>query len=441
MLIAAVFLTLAVKLFIFYLSCPEMPYNELEGGDSYIKMGELWIENGQHAWVLHPPLYPYIAKNFILAFGHNAVVVAMVVLQGLLSTGIVVIGYLIAKQMTSNRQAQQVASTAAVLIALNPLINIYSFEIRTEIVYTFLLASSLIATVYLLIKTDIKFKNLFLLASVIGTSLGLAHLTRSTGYIIAAAAVIIIFFNSKSSLIKRFSAVLIIIFFYNLVLFPWNLHMYHRYGVYKSSNTDDYNFAALLIANAKGMKEGTGSGHDYRRWKEQLIAASVYYPSNDNSFLTYEEYGGRFADTAKMRNIALKWAFENPLSVAKAIEQGLVTELVGPGASSWERIAKTRNTTPLAAWRILVLLFSIFGIYAYWKQSKGQPQYRCVFFLLLAVVLIHVGIGSFSGYSRRVVPILPYLDIFCAFGLICLAKLLKNNKIANSRHSEPKRQN
>ncbi len=174
------------------------------------------VQRGEYAYTpgkstsMRPPLYPtFVAGVYAVAGAENFQAVRLT--QILLSLLTVVIVYRLAREMFDRTASVAAAATCAAYPSLWG----HSYLLLTEVLFTFLLCSSL-----LFIVRFLRTRRLVEIAGA-GLLLGLASLTRSAMFFFPPAMILLLLCNRQLSWGRRFAAAAVFVTAFSGAVGPW----------------------------------------------------------------------------------------------------------------------------------------------------------------------------------------------------------------------------
>jgi len=356
------------------------------------------------------PLYPLFIAGTYKIFGEKNRY-ALVILQILLSALTILIIYLIAQQLWS----QKVALIASLLMALEPLTTLYSQIVLSETLFTFFLVSSLLAFIRFIKTTQFRW------ALLLGILLTATTMIRPISYYLVFAIILGIgIFKQRISLSWSqvlISALLILIPFLS-VTSAWKARNENLTGVYV---LNDAMSETLLYYKAKGVLIIQKS-LSYEEAQQEILER---LPSNIKTPKEQVAAESKLAKEIILGDIA---------SYLKLTLQGLKAIIIGPGLTSQALFydnkdkGKAENSSTgykvwyllLIAYGIAFMLFSyLLSAYGFFRSIQGAtPQSSVIHLMMLGVVayFILISTGHIATDSRMRVPIIPIFVLYASYG-------------------------
>ncbi len=318
-----------------------------------------------------PPLYPlFLALSYWLG-GANTL--SYFIGQIILGALTVLFIYLLARQIFNKK----VAALAGIAVAFYPDLIFWTYKIRTETLFIFLLVFGF----WLFFKGNLH-KNL-LLTFLAAVTFGLACLTRITLIPFIPLLFLWQIFSSwkidrKKALGVAFLTILII----GLVLFPWCLRNYLVFGKFTPFTDESYGFFSQ-----NDPKNYSETEYYYRSYNSLFTRALGFIKDQPKEYLL---------DSAK-RFITFWSPYTAPMEKAAKVYKSL----------TWLVIF------PLAFW----------GLFSALKKRWAKSNLLIIFIFFYA--LLHSTAGHVdSGLTDRY-PIQPFVCIFAAYGLWLIYEKLK----------------
>lgn len=334
------------------------------------------------------PLYVLFLSGFFSLFGENFLLIRL--FQSFLDAITGVLTYFLGLRITENRR---LGLFAGFIVAFYPDLILHTGTLMTEPLYTFLL------TLFLLFWTVAQNRGLRSWWMLTGLMMGLTYLTRTIliGYIPMA-----LLWEWKRSFPNWCSALrstILLIVAAIMVCLPWMIRNFSAYGT--------------LFPPSHQVALGFWGGNNPQ--------ANGYWLINPGT-PEQNAYMARLSVPEKRKyeiEQALGWIKENPGDYLKlvCIKISRLFSLKPDGAFKGNFYGKYSEAlipvfTKAILW-ILVLLGMIYS-FSSW-QRLGLLYALCISHLLITIV--------FFAYARYLVPLVPALAVFAAYGLNGLVQL------------------
>jgi 4-amino-4-deoxy-L-arabinose transferase-like glycosyltransferase len=363
--------------------------------DMAYHMSQVWrYEDNGFPTAYWPIGYPLFLAVIYWMFGHSYFAVELA--NVILSLGICLFGYLVAKRLTKPVAAR----LTLVILAFFPSQIFFTNVFASEILFTFLL----ILIIHLSLKT--KDGSPIYIPVVLGLLLGCLMLVKAVALLLP---MVIIFFFVKSKrkprLIFRDTVIVVAVAF--LTLFPWLLRNKETFGVFTLATSGGVN---LYIGN---------NPHSSGGWvwhKDHPFGVFTGPNEVENDKLGYR--------------LATEYIAEDPLGfLIRGIKKEffLFATDFSAMAKELELVVQSNRVDKFVVFSILgqvyyffVLIFSVGGLILFLRhRSSVEPG----FFLLWGILIYWMGIHFvFLGVDRYHFPLVPILSIFAS---VCLVFLIK----------------
>ncbi len=350
------------------------------------------------------PVYPLFISSCYLIAGKTIWFVLLV------QIAISILTLLVVYKLVLEFFSRKVALITILLLSLDYHQAESVVTLLTEILFSFILVLS----IYFL-AVGFRRKQTSLYMAISGSLLGLATLTRPITILFPAAAIAFIITynflsnkNAGSKIIIKSSAIFSFYYILSFFLFisPW---IYRNYSMYKEpslSSITGYNLLFYNVALTEAARTGNSleSTQDYfKRQVYNLGADTTDFYSFKNSKID--------------SRIAIKYIKNNFIPVCKTQLIGMVNLFY-----SFDKFSRIGKLSGLARYRMtgfliyygILYLLSIGGIALLIKNKN----YIYILFLLL-IFYFDVITGA-VGDQRYAVPIMPFVYIFCATGILFL---------------------
>lgn len=360
-------------------------------------MSQVWRyeENGLPT-AYWPIGYPLFLAIIYWIFGHHYFVVEFI--NVLLSIGICIFTYFIAKRLVSPVSAR----LTLVILALFPSQIFFVNVLASEIIFTLLL----VLVIYLLLKRE-NHSSVYL-PLIAGVLLGLMTLVRAMALLLP---LLIVFFYFKSKwrrgLILRDAILTILVAF--LTLFPWMLRNKRTLGAFTVSTSGGIN---LYIGNSP-----ISSGNWV--WQKENPFKDLSAPNEvENDKLGYK--------------LATRFILDDPSGFFwRGIKKEIylfVTDFAAL-AKELDLAAQSKRVDKFVVFNIvgqvyylIVLIFSAGGLFL---SLKGRREKKPGFYLLWGILIYWMGVHFiFFGIDRFHFPLVPILSVFASGFLVSQLKPL-----------------
>jgi len=353
-----------------------------------------------------PPGLPFILALVYSVFGHSYT--AARVLMALLGALTCLLAFRTAEKLFGER----VATLAGWILALYPIFIAHHALLLTETPFTFLLAGATMFWVYGASRGnawDFAISGLFL---------GLATLTRPVTLVFPGVLLVLLLLSNRALLGKwlLFTAVFL------AVLAPWSARNYRLWGMLKPCSVGT-GFGFYLTGNmASGLSwDESMAKYLEKFWQHQ--EPMVFTPGRSPSLdlerqLQAEGSAMMKAHPGNVLKIALKrlppfWitSHSSVLGVDKSLREYYTARDFFPIAV---RLA-------LLGFHALMLLLAAAGIFFTIKNWRETAP-------LIALLVLFTGHVAFDFVPRYHLPVIPYLFIFSAAGLLGLMERYSRKK-------------
>ena len=344
---------------------------------------------------IRPPIYPFFLSFIYLIFGHNYTIVR--VFQAILSALTCVVSYYIAKEIFN----EKIAKISAWLLALYPVLIIYTGLLLSETLFTFLLVVSIFLFIQWLRETKIAY---FVGC---GIFLGLATLTRPVTILIPFIILLLILIIRKKNYLQWFAFLIV----FMLTILPWSIRNYRLFGIIEPCSVGPG--GGLFISGSMA------SGLTLTESLEKRDMLTENY-SEPKTFIPKKSPDVECEKKLKQEGIQLIRAnFKSYiLLLIKRLPRFWWTShssVFGVDKSISEYLSE-KNYFFIFIRLGLLLLHGIFLIFAFigiilskeiWKNS-----------LILVLLLIYfTGHITFEFIPRYHLPVIPFLFVFTAVGI------------------------
>jgi len=350
-----------------------------------------FVDRTGKAELFRTPGYP-----LLLAAGSTHPVVVALVSQLLMTAGIVVLTFLLARRMLDD---DRIAVVCAFVVALEPTMLTWSLKVMPET----LLTLALVAFAYAALRAFDTRETRWIVAAAFALSLA--------AYVKPIAWPLVILLCALSLLRWRMAAIFILTC--ALLLVPWHVRNARRAG---------YPGFSTLIARAAYIS----AGGSILAQREHRPYAEIHEELVDRAGVRHSE-----GDPSQYGRQGLTLLASDPLGYTKTHVKGMLRTLFDPGATEYLRLFRlygdgpppsfaaqgiggVARQYPLAFWLSVGLAVVLAPLVL--LPVVGLWRGRSVGYLLLAVVvayLITAG-GGVPGYSRFRAPAVPLLVVMSA---------------------------
>lgn len=345
-----------------------------------------------------PPGLPFMLAAVYSVFGHSHT--AGRLLLALLGALTVILTFRTAEKLFGERAA----ALAGWTLALYPIFIVHPAFLLTETPYTFLLAGAMLFWVY-----GVSRKN-FLDFALAGLFLGLATLTRPVTLVFPAVLLLFSVIFNRGLLLKW----LLFLAVFLAVLAPWSARNYRLWGTLKPCSVGT-GFGFYLTGNmAAGLSWDESFGKYVEKFKE--------YPE-PTAFTPGDHPALRLEQALQTEGNALLRA--HPWEAVKIAFKRLPpfwitshSSVLGVDKSLHEYYLE-REFFPiiirfaLLGFHALMLLLAAAGMALNWKNWRETAP-------LIALLAFFTGHVAFDFVPRYHLPVIPYVFIFAAAGLLGL---------------------
>jgi len=363
--------------------------------------------------VRRAPGYPLFLAGIYSIFGTG--LMAVYIIQALLSALTCVMTYLIAKNVYDNDRELILLPTW--LMVLYPVFYAYSLLVLTEILFTFLLAVSVL---FLLKQNNEK---LFANNLMSGFFLGLSALVRPT-VILLPVVIVVVYILFRYMEIKKINFLWdiknillcsIYIIAFAIVIFPWMFRNYKVSGRFSMASIGlGYGlYTSGRMAEEKGLND-TQALEEYSNIREDYFARN-----NRNSPVAdfeFEEYMSRRGLEIIKKNFR-----SYVLLVVKRLPRFWITShssVFGVDKPISEYLSNKRYLPVVFRLSLLLIHFlfvfaALVGGILLLRSLVGVKSHLAVFYLV-AIVIYFTGHIFFDPCPRYYLPVMPYVFILGA---------------------------
>jgi 4-amino-4-deoxy-L-arabinose transferase-like glycosyltransferase len=385
------------------------------------------------------PGYPlFIGFSFLLSGAREwSILLLQMILDSLISVFIFFSVLVLFKNISA-------AFFAGVIYSIHPHQLLYTTQILSEILFTFLLFTSII---FLLFFLNNERKSVLALS---GVSLGMATLTRpiSFYFFIPVLFILFLFLKKRAKKIFVYGPLFLLSFF--LILTPWYIRNYLTFKSVFLSTIGNWNIgyynAGFVVASKENINLQDAQVKIESEIKERYdISDEVYaYASDDPEICKkISSYGfgvirrnpGRYlllhsagvihfflpSEYASLYKVFSSAGLESAKSARAIGKDILVGSIKGRILSSFskfinERLAKfpvwfSVVWVAISAFQLLIYFFAVIGLRHFWKQR------RILFFLFLITILYFAVLPGPVGDPRFRVPVEPIFAFIAGVGM------------------------
>lgn len=404
----------------------------------YQKIGENIMNYHEFSYVpgmpttFRPPLYPAFLAGIYLVTGAHPNAVRIV--QILLSLGIIVILFYLARMLFDRR----VAVIAALIFAIYPTFAFFTHLILTEVLFTFFLLLFIYLFVPFLRNDTDHFHEgagksrqgvdrggwSILLA---GLVLGLGALTRSILYPILFICICALLLAGRGAFIRRVKWAALITLGFVIIVGPWTLR---NYALYKH---------VVVVDTMGGLNMYLGN---YEHTPLNRAWAAIDLTGDKSWRFGHEEELSRLNDAQKAAwasGKALEFIRGHKLLTVKrdiikaANFWGLEREVIGPIINGdWPQLGSKLSLLTITFFVFLiyclVAVFSVPAIMAHLRLKNREILF------LLVLIAAFMGMHSLTfGHSRYHLPLMPLLGMFASWTVLNLKTVWENRKTWRQR--------
>ena len=369
---------------------------------SYLKLadrlasGKGFVDQWTLPEMFRTPGYPLLLSAGS-AVGHP--VLFALVLQSLMSAGIIALTYSIVRRLTGD---ERLAGICALVVAIEPTMLTWSMRVMPETALTLCLVAFAYAALRVL--EDARWKWIVLAAMMLCAAAYMKPIAYPLAFIICIASFI------------RPRAALLFVLVCVALLIPW-IARNHRAG---------YTGFSTLMARAIYVSAG-GS----------VLAQREHRPYEDvrQEFIRRADVRGPAAKPERFAREGASLVASDPIGYAKTHLKGMLRTLFDPGATEYLRmfdlyregggammatrgISTTARAYPIAFWSSIALAMILAPLVI--LPFIGVYRASTAAFVLLAIVagyLVFAG-GGVPGYSRFRAPAVPFLVVMSAVAFV-----------------------
>ncbi|MHB2149550.1 ArnT family glycosyltransferase [Calditrichota bacterium LG25] len=329
--------------------------------------------------------------------------------------------------------SRKIALLSALLFAIDIYQSLYSVTLLTDSLFVFLFLLS----IFYLYK-NIKQKN-FLLIFSSALFLGIATLVRPISYLFPFIALIFIFLFGNFRLQIKFIYSLVFSITFLATISPWLIRNYSKYGEAKLSSVTGYNLLFYNVAYTEVYKSGKPI---------EQVRKDLYRMSSKQGIDTTNIYS--LKNSQIYFNIAKQYIKDNFILYCKRHFMGIINMYAGlstkhiasifhlkskslsvdqySGPNIFKRIidffnSKTKGEIFIAFFLGFYLLINYF--FAFYAMLLLIRKNRKFLFVIILIILYFSALTGVVGLTRYRLPIMPFINIFCAVGLFNFYEKIK----------------
>ena len=374
------------------------------------------------------PIYPMFIAVIYGFTNLNIAVVFMV--QIILNLFSVFFAYKIANQLFN----EKIALLTALLFSIDPLNIIYSIQLLTDVLFVFLF----LVSIYCLCRyfdsgkiSTIAWSALFL---------GLATLTRPISFLFPFIVIFFLFINRQPNLKFKLIHSIIYSLVYMATISPWLMHNYSQYGKAQLSSISGYNLLIFNVSSTEASKTKKPIEEVQHYFNNMAIQrgsdSTALNPSNKEPFKNSAIY----TDIAKeyIKDNFLLYIKRNLIGIAYmfiATPTGLIVTNFNleskyhsehyagkkfSGGFKYLNFLKKMSTIELYITLSMFVFLFINYIFSFYEilRSTGNKKARNYILLFIITILYFSVLTGVVGASRYRLPIMPFIYILSAAGII-----------------------
>ncbi len=374
------------------------------------------------------PGYPlFIALLYSISSGS---VWFILLIQILLSTISVLLVFKIANIIFSRK----IAILSAFLFAIDIHQALYAVTLGTDTLFVFLF----LASVFFLIKSLIKMNLLKLCLS--GLILGISSMVRPVSYLFPFVVIFFILFISNLKIKEKLFSSALFGAIFLITISPWLFHNYSKYGEAKLTSQTGSNFLFCNVAATEAYKTGKSIVQVNKNFFNLALEQGI---DTTNMLNDTTNIYDSFKNSQIFYNIAQNYIKDNFILYSERHLMGIVNMYAGlatrhiasifhlkstalnvpqfEGPNIFKRIidffhSKTLGELFIAFGLSIYLLINyLFALYAILILIKKNEKFV---FLFVLIILYFSAITGVVGLARLKIPIMPYINILCAVGLV-----------------------
>lgn len=357
----------------------EIRYDELDydnlawniaKGAGYINTERIWAGH----LAARPPGYPLFLAAVYFLFGHSIMTVRF--MQAVISSLLIVLIYIIGKEVFSER----VARVAAILATIYPFFIYYAGSLQSELLCSFYLALAVLYGSRFLKSPILKNAVLF------GIFIGLTGLTRPVFILYGSFIIFALIANKDFNLRKALKLWLLVLAVVAVTFLPWVIRNYLRLGAFIPGTTLA---GEVLYVSAHPTADGSPGPNLY---DEELVKIR-------------QQIKGEVSQDRYFHRKAVSFIIDNPMHYAWLIgKRFLKIWNILPDTTQRDRLFS------LFSFGILLPFFILGFIRAVLRNEAIMPAITIFYVSLVLPVL-------FYGSTRLRFPIESFILLFAASGI------------------------
>jgi hypothetical protein len=406
-------LSLRLIFWVFVLPHPERAFDI----DSvlYARLGETLLGSGTFPNILRTPGYPVFLAALYAVFGK--VPHAVLAVQCVIDSGTAVIAAMLFYRLFQNRRYSLVTG---VIYSVNPFSIFYANMVLTETLFTFVLLTAVYQ--FFLFLHDTR-KGRLVLASLL---LGVGALCRPISLLLPLLFVPSLFIAQIKVRDKVVSCI-VFLMLYCMVLLPWYMRNYHVYGQWTLSTAAKYNVLVNFAPEVLMGKDNPLSLLHIR--VNDLIApyvARMWHITGTKCEWRTEDCSRVFDDrteAAALTEAGMRIIRDDPhiFVLARLLSIGRVMSPFFPRF----HIFTGKEVAALSFFSFgvdfLTMAFFLAGIFFSLRKRPADKIHAMAIMNMIVLILFFALIPGIAGGTRFRVPVLPYVAVFSATGILNLA--------------------
>ncbi len=368
------------------------------------------------------PGYPvFVALIYSISNGSVWLVLFVQILLNLFSVYLV---FIIARSIFT----EKIAFLSALLFAIDINQAFYNVTLYTETLFVTMFLSSI-----LFLCKALK-ENTLLSVLISALFLGVATLVRPITFLFPVIAVFSILVLTSLKLKTKLIYSLIFVTTFYIIISPWLIHNYSKFGEAKLSTLPEYNLLFYYAAYTEVYKTGKDIELVRKDFRDLAVKQGVTSPEGHGS--------ATFEDCKVYSRIAKDYIKDNFILYCKRHLMGIVNLYTGMNTKAIAEIfhlkstnlpheqfaspgiinsminfyrSKSTGEVLISFWIGLFLLFNyFFSLFGMLSSLKRKDKYSILFVLIILYFSIITGV---EGLERFRLPFMPFINIFCAIGV------------------------